>query len=111
MLHASQLAPGAIGVIRGSALDSSPSESDLLGWAGLIDVEDDAGREGPRSDIVYDLWGKVKGRVRARGDGRDGHNFSAVVGGFVAHSQEVRIFQPHTSSITACEMAHVGEGS
>ena len=72
MLHASQSAPGAIGVVRGSCLESSVGEGDLLGRADCRDVEDGAGRIVPRGDIVYDMWGEFKGGVRARGDGRDG---------------------------------------
>ena len=72
MLRASQSAPGAIGVVRGSSLESSVVEGDRLGRADCRDVEDGAGRKVPRGDIVCDMWGKVKGGVRARDDGRDG---------------------------------------
>ena len=72
MLHASQSAPGAIGVVPGSCLESSVVEGDLLGRADCRGVEDGAGREVPYRDIVFDMRGKVKGGVRARDDGRDG---------------------------------------
>lgn len=98
-------------MIRNSGLGNSPRERDLLGRADLTDVEDGGRRVGPHGDIVCGTWDEINDSVRARGCGRDGYNISVCVG-FVAYSQVVFTFrQPHTSSITVCEMAHAGKES